>query len=133
MCGFTDAVGRFVFNGYGIFYSLIRLDPLMREAAKGATTKESLWKLKAVRVIFPLSGMSLVVESYVGDMFEFDMHLVFHLLIYTYVVLMNSLLNDTSNMPQSAKVPTKSSDIAAVSAPQINSIAMLKPCTSRAA
>ena len=89
--GETGAVGCFVFNGYAIIYSVIGLDPLMREAEKGASSKELMWRLKVARIIHPLAGLSMAVESYVG----FDMHVFFHILMYIYTVLMNSLINDT--------------------------------------
>ena len=85
-CGATGAVGRFVFNRYAVFYSVIGLDPLMREAEKGAPSKELMWKLKVTRIIHPLAGLAPVVESYVADLFEFDMHVIFHVVIYSYML-----------------------------------------------
>ena len=70
----------------------------MREAENGEPSKELMWKLKVARIIYPLAGLALVVESYVADLFEFDMHVIFHVVIYSYVVLMNSLMNDTKDI-----------------------------------
>lgn len=97
-CGATDAVGRFMFNGYSFVYGSLIMEPMLREAQKGATSKESVMKFKATRILALMEGLALMVESHVAELFEVDMHVLFHVVAYSHVVLMQSILNDSKSL-----------------------------------
>lgn len=90
LLGGSDAANRFIFNGWAFLYSVMWLEPLLREATRGAPPGLAM-KLNMIRVVLPLIACAFLAESAIAK-WGVDVHCIVHVLAASHVLLTHSCL-----------------------------------------